>query len=669
VQPPQFKTKVPHLLSMALLVVLSTVPPTYHAYPASAQAPSDRYFPETKHSISGQFLQYWEEHGGLAQQGYPISQEMEEKSDTDGKLYTVQYFERAVFELHLENKPPYNVLLSLLGNFQYQRKYPNGAPRSKPSDANGSVFFKETGKRVGSKFLEYWKAHGGLAQQGFPISDEFTEVSELNGKTYTVQYFERAVFELHPENRSTSYEVLLSQLGSFQYARRYPAATPTVTPGGGPSPSPTARSTPAPFGPEVIPWLREHAIPFSTSERVTDYSDLMPLKEIIGGARIVALGEATHGTHEFFTMKHRMLEFLVEEMGFSVFALEDEWAGTESVNDYVQGGAGTAEQAVRRLPGSIPWWTEEMHEMVSWMRAHNEAPGSAPRVSFRGVDMQLANLPLNNVEAYINRVDPPAVQSVGQLYNCFRTYVVIPYNEEYKKLPANERASCRANLQRVYDHVSSRQSVYEAASSHQEFASVLQSARVVLQNEECNSGPACLNRDLSMAENATWLLEQAGPDAKIVIWAHDAHIGTYDEQQSSYLWKSMGQHLRDRYGDQMVVFGFDFSKGLFNAAEVSGNEFVKGWGIQQIAPPHPDSYEYGFDAVDMPRMFLDLRNVTPGDTATNWLLGPRGKWLIGAAYDPHDPYHYNTFLREMSLPSWFDVLVYLRDSSPSRVLK
>jgi plastocyanin len=178
--------------------------------------PAARTFAETGKTLRGKFLQYWEAHGGLPQQGFPISEEMAEKSDTDGKVYTVQYFERAVFEMHPENQPPNDVLLSLLGNFLYKQKYPAGAPGQQPNTSPGSALFKETGKRVGGRFLQYWQESGGLAQQGFPISDEFMEKSPLDGKTYRVQYFERAVFELHPENKPP-YDVLLSQLGTFRY--------------------------------------------------------------------------------------------------------------------------------------------------------------------------------------------------------------------------------------------------------------------------------------------------------------------------------------------------------------------------------------------------------------------------------------------------------------------
>lgn len=190
---------------------------------------SSRTFPETGETVTGRFLDYWNTHGGLLQQGYPISGEMQEKSDTDGKTYTVQYFERALFELHPENASPNDVLLSLLGSFLYKQKYPSGASNQQSNITGGSVLFTQTGHRVGGRFLQYWQQHGGLAQLGYPISDEFTEKSALDSKTYLVQYFERAVMEYHPEN-SAPYDVLLSQLGTFMYKAGYPAgAVPTPT--------------------------------------------------------------------------------------------------------------------------------------------------------------------------------------------------------------------------------------------------------------------------------------------------------------------------------------------------------------------------------------------------------------------------------------------------------
>src|SRR5688572_11569449 len=115
----------------------------------SAQV-GDKVFPETGQSVKGLFLSYWQRNGGLAQQGYPISGEMQERSPVDGKTYRVQYFERSVFEHHPEYAGKSSeVLLSLLGRMRYEQKYPAGAPGQVPNTSAGSVLFKETGKRLG----------------------------------------------------------------------------------------------------------------------------------------------------------------------------------------------------------------------------------------------------------------------------------------------------------------------------------------------------------------------------------------------------------------------------------------------------------------------------------------------------------------------------------------
>lgn len=225
-------------LGLIAMLALPTLPA---ATPASAQA--QRTFPETGKTVKGRFLEYWNQSGGLAQQGYPISEEMREVSDTNGQTYTVQYFERAVFEHHPENARPYDVLLQLLGSFLYQQKYRGNAPGQQPNNQAGSRFFPETGKRVGGRFLDYWNRNGGLTQQGLPLSEEFDERSDLNGQTYRVQYFERAVFEYHPENQP-AFQVLLSQLGTFRYRTKYQGQQQPPPQGGNPPPpAPAKRPT------------------------------------------------------------------------------------------------------------------------------------------------------------------------------------------------------------------------------------------------------------------------------------------------------------------------------------------------------------------------------------------------------------------------------------------
>jgi hypothetical protein len=189
-------------------------------------------FPQTGHQVCGTFLAYWQDHGGLAQQGYPVSDLFTEQSTVDGKRYQVQYFERAVFERHPENQPPNDVLLSLVGREALQSRYPGGIPSAVgaqiPAPLTGNCAdFPQTGRQACGLFRTYWEANGGLAQQGYPLTGVFNEKSAVDGKTYQVQYFERAVFEYHPE-QSADNQVQLSQLGRLRFAARYPNGPDTI---------------------------------------------------------------------------------------------------------------------------------------------------------------------------------------------------------------------------------------------------------------------------------------------------------------------------------------------------------------------------------------------------------------------------------------------------------
>jgi hypothetical protein len=183
-------------------------------------APADLgfYFVETRHNLSPFFRQYWEANGGTAQFGYAKTEPFREVNPSDGKIYVVQYFERARFEYHPENKgTPYEILLGLLGvQFtEQQRASGNGAfNRFEDMHYPGATYFPQTGHNLRNSFKAYWEANGGLSMYGYPISEEFNEVNPDDGKIYVVQYFERNRFEWHPENAGTHFEVLLGLLGN-----------------------------------------------------------------------------------------------------------------------------------------------------------------------------------------------------------------------------------------------------------------------------------------------------------------------------------------------------------------------------------------------------------------------------------------------------------------------
>jgi hypothetical protein len=170
--------------------------------------------------LRGVFATYWAKNGGLDQFGYPITPEVQEKQGD--KTYTVQYTERARFEYHPENAPPYDVLLGLLGNSLADPRAAEVPFGPRPaSTVPGYQWFAETQHNIGPPFLAYWQSHGGLPVFGLPRSEAFDERNSADGNTYRVQYFERNRIEFHPENAGTSFEFLLGLLGVEQFSKTY----------------------------------------------------------------------------------------------------------------------------------------------------------------------------------------------------------------------------------------------------------------------------------------------------------------------------------------------------------------------------------------------------------------------------------------------------------------
>ncbi len=178
------------------------------------------YFSETGHHLSGDFLKTWQANGGLMTFGYPITDPIQQDSSGTGTPMTVQYFERARFEEHPDAAgTKWAVQATLLGTWAAQNVKSDPAFTPFPADTgtggdSDRLFFPETGHSLAYGFKDYWEGHGGLYVYGYPISEEFQEGG------YTVQYFERARFEYHPENQGTQFEVLLGRIGADYAAAR-----------------------------------------------------------------------------------------------------------------------------------------------------------------------------------------------------------------------------------------------------------------------------------------------------------------------------------------------------------------------------------------------------------------------------------------------------------------
>lgn len=161
-----------------------------------------------------------------------------------------------------------------------------------------------------------------------------------------------------------------------------------------------AQSTPA-------DWVRQTAVPIVDVDTWRDFDDLQPLKQLIGDARIVALGEGTHGTHEFFAMKRRVTEFLAREMGFTIFAMEGNLPEAGAIDDYIRTGAGDPATVVKGLQ-MWPWTTEELTDLVRWMRTYRARGGA---MTFSGVDVQLPAAGQQIVDEFLATADPSSARA------------------------------------------------------------------------------------------------------------------------------------------------------------------------------------------------------------------------------------------------------------------
>jgi len=408
----------------------------------------------------------------------------------------------------------------------------------------------------------------------------------------------------------------------------------------------------------TVAWLTHHAVPFTTVQPGTDLSDLAPLKEMVGSARVVALGEGTHGTREFFQMKHRVFQYLVRELGFTAFAIEASSPEADEINTYVLGGQGpyrTAEQLVVTMH-FWTWDTQQVVDLVQWMREWNATASPERQVQFRGFDMQYVGGAIEAVEAY-GGADPTNLPFVYQRYQCldpYRNYGLTQIGRmgRYTALPDSARSACRTGLQAVFDLLKAHHAEYQATAGTG-YASALHSARLVLQWEAyaASAGSPPDLRDRFMAENVEWLLNQAGPGARMMLWAHNSHV--------SRLAGSMGALLDSTLGSDYRNLGFLFGTGVFNAVGDQG--FTK----YETALVLNNSLEAAFMETGQQRLLFDARRIPQGGDSAAPLRGPIPMRSIGALFLSDQESHY--FIPAL-LPNDFDLLIFLASTTASTIL-
>jgi erythromycin esterase len=407
----------------------------------------------------------------------------------------------------------------------------------------------------------------------------------------------------------------------------------------------------------VVRDLRAHAIPFRSVLAGNGFDDLASLDRLIGNARIVALGEASHGTAEFFQMKHRLLEYLVERKGFTVFAIEGNWPEAQVADRFITTGEGDAGAALAAMY-YWTWQAEEVSALLHWMRHYNATQGQHPVLSFAGFDMQVPNVAVKRVIDFLDRTSSADRDAVRVLYDGM---------EKLEKwgtgTPAGENTRLADGASKALDLIEAHRETLVMASTPEEYRDLRQAARIVLQAFARRAGIPGAERDCAMAANVRWLIEEAFPGQKIVLWAHNSHVGT-DMGGSE---KSLGNHLRDRYGDQMVVIGFATHHGEVRARRREDGSGQPGPLVAApLAPVSKVSVEAVFQETGLPRFILDLRDLPKDSAVSAWLAKPRLHRMIGAEYGAEADFKNYAHVR---LPQMYDAIVFIAGSTAAKPLR
>ena len=410
-----------------------------------------------------------------------------------------------------------------------------------------------------------------------------------------------------------------------------------------------------------LAWLAGYSQVLDSVDPAADASDLALFRAMVGDARLVGLGESTHGTREFFRLKHRLLRFLVMEAGFRAFAIEANQAAVEQVNDWIQGGPGRAEDVMRTL--FKVWNTEEVRALVQWLRDWNlQHPGDSVR--FLGYDMQDNRVPADSLRAFLADEDPGLMPEAERLLGEFVTqpgsFTPDVADSTRARWYDQTRALCALLDSRASDWLG------EARTGHDSLrvAWALQNASLLSQAARLNASLYSPDRDSLMAANLDWALRVLVPGRRTVIWAHDMHISRGGDPSLSFnAGAQMGAELDRRHGADYRAFSLLTWQGWYSATRsMSDHRMVRARALPAPAGSAESVlHELPACAAGI-GCLVDLRPARQ-EAGGAWLRQPRPLRSIGyAAWDWG-------FELQAVLPLEFDGVFLITDSSASHMLR
>jgi erythromycin esterase-like protein len=380
--------------------------------------------------------------------------------------------------------------------------------------------------------------------------------------------------------------------------------------------------------------------------------------ERFGAARVILLGEASHGTSEFYRARAAISRRLIERHGFNIVAVEADWPDAARIDRYVRHkpDAPSEERAFSRFPTWM-WRNREVHDFVDWLRQHNATVEPEARAEFRGLDVYSLRASMAAVLSYLDKVAPEDAKDARRRYGCLTPWQDEPQRYGYRTLQGAD--TCEDAVTEQLRDLLNKRLTYMAKDG-EDFFDVEQNARIVRAAEEYyrimyrGSTESWNLRDRHMFDTLQTLLRRR-PASKAIVWAHNSHIG--NAAATSMGWEgefNVGELCRTAFGDACIAIGFGTDHGTVAAA----SEWDDPMEIKKVRPVRDDSFEYLFRRTGEARSLTDWRFAHP--ELREGLSAPRLERAIGVIYRPETELQSHYFRAVMA--EQFDAFVWFEQT-------
>ncbi|MCK5126091.1 MAG: erythromycin esterase family protein [candidate division Zixibacteria bacterium] len=377
----------------------------------------------------------------------------------------------------------------------------------------------------------------------------------------------------------------------------------------------------SPSAKAFIDWAEDNAIVFKTTEPGSGFDDLVKFGAIVGDAQVVCLGESRHDAHEQFRLKHRLIEYLVIEKGFTLFALEEGLPYGEKVNQYILGGEGSAEDILSGMGAWYIWDTEEVLVLLKWMRKHNDSVTEDKKVRFCGIDIVDPFPGLVNILGYLDVVDSRYASTMRNKQigmELFRASFWSEIIERYRSLPPAEVDVLALNISEIVEQFENSKESYITKTSLDDYMLAYRQTVTVQQANEMfttfirgtftEAGDV---RERGTTDNILWHLNRHGDNAKMIVWAHNFHVSrdAFDlnipNRPVSEGMIPMAHYVAAELGDNLVSFGFSFYEDSYEEIE--------------LPPTEDDMVDAALNAVGAETFAIDFRKAPTSGLVHDWL--------------------------------------------------